>query len=147
MPGKETREKIMANQFKCDLAEHVSSIRNISAFFPEMDNTDGGSRELEFSPGQPDYGQLVVRGPANKKSVDAMKQWWTDHREGKDARKQITVTILSPQKNDEVRKLDFHEAIPVSFIPPAANMATNGALTAFWEVEVNVNRIDMRATS
>lgn len=136
--GIEERKKCYTCHFECDLSDHITSISPITCRFEPVDAGDGRNWQYKvYQPGLPQYGNITFEGAEHKDSIGNIKNWVKDVYEGKDSRKDITITVFD-QSGDLVRSFNLFDCFPLKF--NILNLENGRSDVLHWTLEVRVNR-------
>ena len=98
----------------------VRSVEVDPIVIPAISSTTGeGSVAYgSFSPGPPEYGRITLR-VTRTSAVDPLVDWWnTAISTGNLVQRNVTLKLVdSRSNNDEVRRWEFFDAVPVAYSP------------------------------
>jgi len=145
MAATEHDKHVFVNNFECDLSKDITKISAITMRIPKIPAHTGlDVKEKAYRPGRPVFGNITFEG-AECKADDGTKKirdWVKTAYDGKDARKDISITIKD-QAGKDVRHFDLISCLPVAYSSIDLG-SQGGAQTMHWVVEVRVQQIKMK---
>jgi phage tail-like protein len=143
--NKAADEHVFVNNFTSDLSKDLVKISAITMRIPKIPASTGlDVKERTYRPGRPVFGNITFEG-AEHKGADGTKKirdWVKMAYDGKDARKNISVTVKN-QKGDDVRTFDLESCLPVSY--SSIDLGSQGGpSTMHWVLEVRVQQVKMK---
>jgi phage tail-like protein len=147
MAKTEHDEHIFVNNFVVDMGgeqKHIRKVSPITMRIPKIETTTGLDKWKTWRPGRPNFGNITFEG-AEHKGADGTKiirDWVKTAYDGKDARKDITITVKN-QKGEDVRTFDLVSCLPVAYSSIDLG-SQGGAQTMHWVLEVRVQQIRMK---
>jgi phage tail-like protein len=145
MAETEHDKHVFVNNFDCTLSKDITKISAITMRIPKIPAHTGlDVKEKAYRPGRPVFGNITFEG-AEHKGADGTKiirDWVKTAYDGKEARKDITVTIKN-QKGDDVRTFNLMSCLPVAYSSIDLG-SQGGAQTMHWVLEVRVQHITMK---
>jgi phage tail-like protein len=142
--NKEADEHVFVNNFNVDLSKDIVKVSAITMRIPKIPATTGlHVKERVYRPGRPVFGNITFEG-AEHKGADGTKKirdWVKTAYDGKDARKDVTVTVKN-QKGEDVRTFNLISCLPVSY--SSIDLGSQGGpATMHWVLEVRVQQVKM----
>ena len=143
MAETESDKHVFVNNFTCDLSEDITKISAITMRIPKIPSTTGlDVAEKTYRPGRPNYGNITFEGAEHKSGVKKIRDWVKTAYDGKDARKDMTITIKN-QKGEDVRTFNLISCLPVAYSSIDFG-SQGGAQTMHWVLEVRVQQVKMK---
>ncbi len=135
--AREELTKCRNNMFECDLSPHITRISPITATFSPDESVDGRHAKYKvFQPGTAQYGNITFEGAEHKDSIGNIKSWVKDAYDGKEARKNITVSVFD-QAGNTARSFNLIDCFPLHFT--ILDVESGRASTVRWSLEVRVS--------
>jgi phage tail-like protein len=144
MAETEHDKHVFVNNFDCDLSKDITKISAITMRIPKIPAQTGlDVKEKAYRPGRPVFGNITFEGAEHKgdDGTKKIRDWVKTAYDGKDARKDLTITIKS-QKGEPVRTFNLISCLPVAYSSIDFG-SQGGAQTMHWVLEVRVQQIKM----
>lgn len=143
MAETEHDKHIFVNNFHCDLSDHITRISSITMRVPKIPAHTGNDIEQKaYRPGRPTFGNITFEGAEHVDHVKKIREWVKTAYDGKDARKDITITIKT-QKGEDARTFNLMRCLPINYHSIDLG-SQGGAATMHWVLEVRVERVEMK---
>jgi phage tail-like protein len=142
MAETEHDKHVFVNNFSCDLSEDITKISAITMRIPKIPAQTGlDVKEKAYRPGRPVFGNITFEGAEHKDGTKKIRDWVKTAYDGKDARKDMTITIKN-QKGEPVRTFNLISCLPVAYSSIDLG-AQGGAQTMHWVLECRVQQVKM----
>lgn len=103
---------LTSSAFTCSLGSNVQSVEISDLVLPAVENWDGRSAMMTYTPGRPEPVRLTFKLLRSNESVAAT--WWQSTVQGQNDRRTITIGMQG-RDGDELRAYNFVNCTPVSY--------------------------------